>query len=272
MTLLAPKKRAFVAAFDERLRRVDEACEEASARPSERASHRLRTSTRRLEATLSLLPRRLRVRGPWAEYLASAKVLFKAHGAARDLDVLAARLAAYPECAALVANIREERDRARADAQRATASPPVPPPPLDPAALRGRALRARLDRRLRALRARLDRDLRAALRRTHDDERAHDARKTAKQLRYVLEALDEGGFAEALQALQALQDHLGVMHDAAVARDRLCAQRDRSLAAAILGEERARRAQHAGIAEKWRAMREALDALEARATRDAPPR
>ena len=261
VTLPSPKKRAFVAAFDERLHRVDEACKEASTRPSERASHRLRTSTRRLEATLSLLPKRLRERGPWANYLAGAKVLFKAHGVARDLDVLAARLAAYPECAALVATIREERDRARADAQRVTASPPPPPPQLEPAALRGRSQRARLGRRMRALRRRLDRDLRAALRQSSDDEHAHDARKTAKQLRYVLEALDEGGFAEALQALQALQDHLGVMHDAAVARDRLREQHDPSLELAIMGEERARRALHEGIADKWRAMRLALDAL-----------
>jgi CHAD domain-containing protein len=261
VTLLAPKKRAFVAAFDERLRRVDEACAEATARPSERASHRLRTSTRRLEATLSLLPKRLRKRGPWADYLAGAKVLFKAHGLARDLDVLAARLAAYAECEALVTTIREERDRARADAQRVTASPPAPPPPLAPAALRGRALRSRLERRLPALRARLDRDLRVTLRRSSDDERAHDARKTAKQLRYVLEALDEGGFAEALQTLQALQDHLGVMHDATVARDRLRDERDPSLEGAIAGEERARLRQHDGIPEKWRAVRDALDAL-----------
>lgn len=261
MTLLAPKKRAFVAAFDERLRRVDEAFEEATERPSERASHRLRTATRRFEATLSLLPKRLRARGPWAEYLAGAKVLFKAHGVARDLDVLAARLAAYAECAALVTTIREERDRARDEARHVTASPPAPPPLLKPAALRGRALRARLGRRFRSLRVRLDRDLRVTLRRSSDDEHAHDARKTAKQLRYVLEALDEAGFAEALQALQALQDHLGVMHDAAVARDRLCDQRNPALAAAIAGEERARLTQHEGISAKWRAVREGLDAL-----------
>lgn len=261
MIVLSPDRDALLAAFAERLRRVHEALVESSERPSERVSHRLRTSTRRLEATLSLLPRRLRTRGPLAEYVAAAKAPFRAHGRARDLDVLAGRLSVYPECAALLGVVRAERAAARAEARATTVAMAAEPPPLDPEAIGASKLRRRTRKRFRALCERLDRDLRIAMRRPRDDERAHDARKVAKQLRYVLEAVDERGFATALAAMQALQDHLGAMHDAAVARDRVRAAGDPSLEPAALGEERARLALHAAIAQKYGAVRRALDEI-----------
>ena len=251
-------KRALVEAFDERLRRVDQALHAAQKDPSERASHRLRTSTRRLEATLSILPKQVRSRGPWARYVRRAKVLFKAHGAVRDLDVLAKRLSAYPECAALVRRIRSERARARAHALGLGAQELAAPPPLEADAVSGRAVRARLDDRGEALRARLGRELRRTRKHAAVDEHAHDARKTAKQLRYVLEALDEQAFREALGALEALQDLLGAMHDAAVARDRLRAEHDEALARATRAEERSRLALHVELPAAWRAVRQAL--------------
>lgn len=261
MTSLAPDRDALLAAFAERLRRVHDALAEASERPSERVSHRLRTSTRRLEATLSILPKKLRKRGPYAEFLEAARTPFKAHGRARDLDVLIGRLEVYPECTTLLRAVRAERDAARAEARATTIERLPEPPPLAPDALPAGKLRKRTRKRFRALCERLHRDLRVAMRRPEDDDRSHDARKTAKQLRYVLEAIDERGFQTALSALQALQDHLGAMHDAAVARDRVRAENDDALAAAVEGEENARLALHAAIGQKYAPVLRALDEI-----------
>jgi CHAD domain-containing protein len=204
--------------------------------------HQLRVMARRLDATLGLFKEHLP--GPLVRARRTAKTLLRSLGAARDLDVQLAGLAAYchdlseeerADLEPLRERLTHERARARARMLRALDSEPTRrwvqtlaaaseagPAEAGPNAL---TVAAVMPRRVR----RHFRRLRKAVRRLRPNSSMddyHKVRRRAKQLRYALES---GVFTcgkpaeEMLRALRRLQDKLGAQQDAYIARSHLTA-------------------------------------------------
>jgi CHAD domain-containing protein len=203
------------------------------------ALHQLRVTVRRIDATLALF--RHQLPAPLAQARRAAKVILRALGAARDLDVQLTELARYlstlPEhertaVEPLRAHLEAERLRARARMVRTLDAESTRRwlETLSSASTHSATGSAAADRALIVMPERVQRryrKLRKSIRRLHATsamEDFHLVRRRAKQLRYAIEA---GGLmfgkaaADELKALRRLQDELGAHQDAYMARKRL---------------------------------------------------
>ncbi len=188
------------------------------------ALHDLRVATRRLRAALKIFG------GPeMAEHEEEVKLLTRALGHARDLDVQLAWLdEAQAERRAEerpgLKTLADELGRARADREpaldealdrwREQAEPKLTEAlgTVDaPGRFGGRALRRLIRRRLKKVSGLLD-----AVLDSPDAHTAHRARIAVKKLRYAAELLEPAHpdeIAPILEALQPLQETLGDLHD-----------------------------------------------------------
>jgi CHAD domain-containing protein len=205
--------------------------------------HQLRVTARRIDATLSLFKQHLPA--PLLRARKTAKALLRSLGATRDLDVQLEGLRAYCETLSeeerqalepLKDSLMHERERARARMLRAldsaatrrwlqvltaaTEAPAVKSPGTTSVTVAA-VMPPRVRRRFRRLRK--------AVRRLRSDSSMddyHRVRRRAKQLRY---ALDSGAIRygkpaeEMLRALRRMQDKLGALQDAYMARTHLSA-------------------------------------------------
>ena len=204
--------------------------------------HQLRVAARRIDATLGLFKHQLPPR--LAQARQGAKGLLRALGSVRDLDVQLAELSQYcsrlpaaERTAAVPLRSRLEEERARTHRRmlatldsEATrhwletldhasghfAAPAAPAAPQAATVIPER-VRARFRKLKKAVRKL---DARSTM------EEYHTVRRRAKQLRYAIEC-GAGMFGkpaeEMLKALRRVQDGLGVLQDAYMAKNRLAA-------------------------------------------------
>jgi CHAD domain-containing protein len=257
------------------------AAEPAAEAGDAEAVHRMRVATRRLRSDLRTF--RPLLRDGWAGPLrAELKWLADVLGGLRDLDVLASRLRegtdadAEEALAPLLDDLDRRRDQARQRLREALSGPryaalparlvtAATAPELDPAEeAPGREVLPQLVARAWKKLKKRGR----SLRRDDPDAAYHEVRIRVKRARYAAEAAapalgrkagrDARRFA---RAARAVQDVLGELHDAAVARDeiaRAMAARpsdERFLAVAdrlIHGQRRAAASARAAFRRAWR--------------------
>jgi CHAD domain-containing protein len=211
---------AFARGVRKLARRVDAATGKWLDAPTVRNTHWLRTSLRRMDACLDLLPKGARTAGRTRRFRKRCRKLFSAIGALRDDDVMTAKLgeeipAASPRDASdhdhKRAHHRHEAiDRARplAKALLATKKPRLGDDVLDEASIDARFAKV-VTRHGERLREKLP----AAVADATRIEELHDARKAAKQLRYAYELGGDDVQGRRLAWITALQDLLGDLHD-----------------------------------------------------------
>jgi CHAD domain-containing protein len=230
--------------------------------------HDLRVAVRRLRALLRTA--RAMIARDWADRVrGELDWLGRALGPLRDLDVLTAHLRAEAEAlpeldraslSTVFAALDADRAAARADALAALGSDryfalldvlAAPPPLVDsPETLEGVA-RKQL-RKLHKTMRNVDSN--------SPDELLHQARISAKRMRYVAEALGDG---RVVRRAKAFQDVVGEHQDAVVADQRLHDLADRVPASALtlgvlIERQRERRARTRGdLPESWKRLRRA---------------
>jgi CHAD domain-containing protein len=204
--------------------------------------HQLRVAARRIEATLGLFKHQLPPR--LAQARQGAKGLLRALGSVRDLDVQLAELSQYclklpsgERAAAAPLRSRLEAERARTHRRmlgtldsEATrhwletlnqASTQFAAPAATGAPQAATVIPERVRARFRKLKKAVRKlDARSAM------EEYHTVRRRAKQLRYAIEcgaSIFGKPAEEMLKALRRVQDGLGVLQDAYMAKNRLAA-------------------------------------------------
>ncbi|MDG6923929.1 MAG: CHAD domain-containing protein, partial [Nitrososphaerota archaeon] len=184
---------------------------------SEKVVHDLRTTTRRIEASLKLLPKDLRRSQAISRYLGHSKSLFKATSQIRDIDIIRVTLREFetiPEVSDLLKKNEEKRQHLLIACTRSarrfqnTKIPKIKTNMIS---------ESKLTKRKKKLVKRLVENLQvqsSVMLANPTLEELHEFRKNCKMLRYIVEIYLSKKEKRLLVTLKKLQTLLGSMMDA----------------------------------------------------------
>lgn len=177
------------------------------------AVHDLRTSIRKLEAVIRVLPKRVRKRKSIRNYSCRLNNLLKMNTQIRDYDILLSRLKEEGEQSdSLDSIIEEKRDQRRVESKKEAMKLVRKDAPVIK-----NISQKRLDRRFGNLIDKFDSRIVLALpivvTDPKQDETLHLMRKNCKRLRYALELGPKQRYSKTIELLVSWQDLLGSIHD-----------------------------------------------------------
>jgi CHAD domain-containing protein len=185
--------------------------------PNAENVHRLRTSTRRLQAAFALLPKTTRKETKAQKAMARIKELMKVNASVRDQDIILSKLSTYkqnPTYERLIQALRKSRkshlEQAKDLALAAQKNPGLHVKPRD---LSEAILQKRYDKVVRKLSSKITSELPLVREDPSKVEELHVVRRDCKQLRYVLEMGEFSRPPKPLVALRSWQDLLGTIRD-----------------------------------------------------------
>ena len=185
--------------------------------PNAENVHRLRTSTRRLQAAFALLPKASRKQTKAQKAMARIKKLMKVNASVRDQDIILSKLSMYkqnPTYERLIEGLRKSRksdlDQAK---ELAWSVQKNPGPRVKPRDLSEPILQKRYDKVVRKLGSKITSELPLVREDPSKVEELHIVRRDCKQLRYVLEMGEFSRPPKPLVALRSWQDLLGTIRD-----------------------------------------------------------
>lgn len=185
--------------------------------PNAENVHRLRTSTRRLQAAFALLPKASRKQTKAQKAMARIKELMKVNASVRDQDIILSKLSTYkqnPTYGRLVEDLRKSRKSHLEQAKElALAVQKNPGPRVKPKDLSEPTLQKRHDKVVRKLSSKITSELPLVREDPSKVEQLHVVRRDCKQLRYVLEMSEFSRPPKPLVALRSWQDLLGTIRD-----------------------------------------------------------
>ncbi len=185
--------------------------------PNAENVHRLRTSTRRLQAAFALLPKTSRKQNKAQEAMARIKKLMKVNASVRDQDIILSKLSTYkqnPTYERLVDDLRKARKSHLEQAKELALSVQKNPGPrVKPKDLSEPTLQKRHDKVVRKLSSKISSELPLVREDPSKVEELHVVRRDCKQLRYVLEMGEFSKPPKPLVALRSWQDLLGTIRD-----------------------------------------------------------
>ena len=215
-------KSAFVKKFHHNLRRVDERLDTYIEDPGDEKSIRgARTALRRLDATFSLLPKKMRRQN--RSKMEKYRKFFKANSRVRDYDMIYGRLVALGAQDAGKALQKKRKVEVQKALTLARSLKKMTAMRLD--GMQDDKLEARLDKSTTKLVGRIKELLPVVLSDDGKVKELHRLRKDCKKLRYVLEMAPADGKGEYVKMaaravrnkdLEELQDRLGAIHDSDV--------------------------------------------------------
>jgi len=185
--------------------------------PNAENVHRLRTSTRRLQAAFALLPKTSRKQTKAQKAMARIKKLMKVSASVRDQDIILSKLSTYkqnPTYERLVEDLRKSRKSHLEQAKELALSVQKNPGPrVKTKELSEPTLQKRHDKVVRKLSSKITSELPLVREDPSKVEELHVVRRDCKQLRYVLEMGEFSKPPKPLVALRSWQDLLGTIRD-----------------------------------------------------------
>jgi CHAD domain-containing protein len=181
------------------------------------AIHDIRTSIRKMEAAIDLLPKKVRNKEKIRRYFTSSKKLFKSTSRVRDADIIISNLHGFellPAVSIAISKLESERNRRvfevldHAERLDKTKIPKVKKNQVGYTQLKKRKTKICL-----VLESKIAELLPAILRDFRKIDELHDLRKYCKNLRYVLDILPSEGEKDLRRLMENWQKLLGTVRD-----------------------------------------------------------
>ena len=187
--------------------------------------HDLRTATRRLSATIELLPKNVRDTQRIRKYLERIQKLISLNAKVRDLDIIIPRAVARkndPEYARLAKNLENARRLALKPAlEFASSIEDAKQPSIRAKNLSNADAQKRFNKITRRLNSRISKRLPIVLEDANDKRELHKLREDSRMLRYTIEVAGEKKSSKILPMLRSWQEVLGLIHDSDIVIDYL---------------------------------------------------
>ena len=184
--------------------------------PSEENVHDLRTSIRKLIATMDILPKKIRRSKDSKIYLEGYERLLKANAKIRDIDIVLSKLPSHGDDAAfskLATKLMHMRDSLLKQARRAAASikdGEFSPKPDDVSAS---TIQKRFKKTASSLAKKLKKRLQVVRKDPKNIDEIHKLREDSRRLRFTLEMDNTAESSKLLLVLESWQEALGVIRD-----------------------------------------------------------
>ena len=215
--------RHFVTKLEENVKRVDDRLNDYIKDSNENNIHDIRTATRRLDASFTSLPKKMRRKTKICKYVTTSKQLFRVNSQVRDCDIICEKLQKYsyePIYTKLTESLKRTRTAKLASARKIALSlRDFSTPRVRENEIPAKQLDKRFNNVVLGLRQRIELDLPIVLTDANEIEELHELRKTCKKLRYLLElASHQNGVNNkeihaVITELEDVQDILGSIHD-----------------------------------------------------------
>jgi CHAD domain-containing protein len=219
--LLAPSH--FVTKMEENVKRVDDRLDDYIKDSNENNIHDIRTAIRRLDASFTSLPKKMRRKTKIRKYVTTSKRLFRVNSQVRDCDIICEKLQKYfsePIYTKLTGSLNRRRTAKLASARKIALSlRDLPMPSVKENAIPPKKLEMRFNKLVLRLRQRIELDLPIVLTNANQIEELHELRKTCKKVRYLLElashqnSVNNKEIHVLITELEDVQDILGSIHD-----------------------------------------------------------
>jgi CHAD domain-containing protein len=219
--LLAPSH--FVTKMEENVKRVDDRLDDYIKDSNENNIHDTRTAIRRLDASFTSLPKKMRRKTKIRKYVTTSKRLFRVNSQVRDCDIICEKLQKYfsePIYTKLTGSLNRRRTAKLASARKIALSlRDLPMPSVKENAIPPKKLEMRFNKLVLRLRQRIELDLPIVLTNANQIEELHELRKTCKKVRYLLElashqnSVNNKEIHVLITELEDVQDILGSIHD-----------------------------------------------------------
>ncbi|HXP49902.1 MAG TPA: CHAD domain-containing protein, partial [Bacteroidia bacterium] len=215
--------RAFVTKMEENVKRVDDRLNDYVKDSNENNIHDIRTATRRLGASFTSLPKKIRGKTKIRKFVTTSKQLFKLNSQVRDCDIIFEKLQKYssePIYTKLIGSLNRKRKTKLVSARKIALSlRDLPVPRIRENEIPAKQLEKRFNKVLLRLRRRVQLDLPIVVTNANRIEELHELRKTCKKLRYLLELashqndINNKEIHALITELEDVQDILGSIHD-----------------------------------------------------------
>ena len=216
--------RHFVTKMEENVKRVDDRLNDYIKDSNENNIHDIRTATRRLDASFTSLPKKMRRKTKIRKYVTTSKQLFKVNSQVRDCDIISEKLQKYssePIYTRLTGSLNRKRKTKLASARKIALSlRDLHVPRVRENEIPAKQLDMRSNKVVLRLRERIELDLPIVLTNVNKIEELHELRKTCKKLRYLLElashqnnSINNKEIHVVITQLEDVQDILGTIHD-----------------------------------------------------------
>ena len=210
--------------MEENVKRVDDRLNDYIKDSNENNIHDIRTATRRLDASFTSLPKKMRRKTKIRKYVTTSKQLFKVNSQVRDCDIISEKLQKYssePIYTKLVGSSNTKRKTKLASARKIALSlRDLPVPRVRENEIPAKQLEIRFNKAVLRLRERIESDLPIVLTNVNKIKELHELRKTCKKLRYLLEltshqnnSINNKEIHAVITELEDVQDILGSIHD-----------------------------------------------------------
>ncbi len=185
--------------------------------PTPNEVHDLRTSLRRLEAIIDVLPKGVRKRKKVKAYLSACRKLFRSTTAVRDIDVVYQNVQGHsnsPKVLVAISTIQLERNQEVSNSlQLAESVRKMKSPKIRKSALSSKEISKRSDKIVQKLLAKLQEELPVVIGDFRRIRELHDMRKECKKLRYTLELFPSEDNARFTGLMKDWQSLLGAIRD-----------------------------------------------------------
>ena len=218
---LAPSH--FVTKMEENVKRVDDRLNDYIKDSNKNNIHDIRTATRRLDASFTSLPKKMRRKTKIRKYVTTSKQLFKVNSQVRDYDIIFEKLQKYssePIYPKLTGSLnRKRKTKLRSTRKIALSSRDLPVPRVREDEIPAKQLEMRFNKVVLGLRQRTEQNLSIVLTNGNKIEELHELRKTCKKMRYLLEqashqnSINNKEIHAIITELEDVQDILGSIHD-----------------------------------------------------------
>ena len=216
MTATRINEQQLAKAFDRNLATLDSRLAEFIKSGDSAATSALRKGARRLQATYTVLPKKVRKDNKTRRYIAASRRLSKAVGKVRDIDTIASwsmQLRDGKDQRSFISDL--ERLRAinvRIAMREAKELGKAKRPSVELPDLEGFDVGRRSRKIERRLSKRVDKEFEEFLA-TQEVDVMHALRKDSKRLRHLLELVSGDSASQFLQRLRSVQDDLGAIRD-----------------------------------------------------------
>jgi CHAD domain-containing protein len=218
---LAPSH--FVTKMEENIKRLDDRLNDYIKDSNENNIHDIRTATRRLDASFTSLPKKIRRKTKIRKYVTTSKQLFKVNSQVRDYDIIFEKLQKHssePIYPKLTGSLNRKRETKLHVARKIALSlRDFPIPRVSENEISAKQLDMRFNKVVLGLRQRIEQDLPVVITNPNKIEELHELRKSCKKMRYLLEQashqnnIDNKEIHSLITELEDVQDILGSIHD-----------------------------------------------------------
>jgi CHAD domain-containing protein len=208
---------SYLKTLNQAAQKANEKIQKYLENPNEDNVHDARTAIRRLVASYSLLPKKLKRKPATAKFVSHYKKFFRVNSQIRDYDIISSKISSSDAILKLIKKKKKKKlitAKKQAEYAKKIRFPNITADEIS---------NEKLEKKFNRIAFRLIERIQILIPSVIENEKnvfdLHELRKDCKKLRYLLEIVNSTESSNLIERLKQIQDSLGAIHDADITLD-----------------------------------------------------